>query len=29
VHIAHVGSARLNLEWARGLGMVDDSGGLR
>jgi citrate lyase beta subunit len=22
VHIAHVGSARLNLEWARGLGLV-------
>jgi hypothetical protein len=27
VHIAHVGSARLNLEWARGLGLVDDAGG--
>src|SRR5581483_8538536 len=23
VHIAHVGSARLNLEWARALGLVD------
>ena len=22
VHIAHVGSARMNLEWARGLGLV-------
>ena len=29
VHIAHVGSARLNLEWARGLGLVDDAAGLR
>jgi citrate lyase beta subunit len=22
IHIAHVGSARMNLEWARGLGLI-------